>query len=213
MEKLSLVSGTSISIPRRCNHQILRGKCWSRHARGILATYNIHPSSWSSYIWTYWSIPEFVSVCCSWIISIARHSLLFKRPGNMQYKGVFNDDMPTPSNFDQELKLWRRKWLNIEEPPSTLPTAIHSTNALMFPNIHRIFTLLLLIPVSSATVERGNSALKSIKTSQRSTMGQERLNALTLLQIHRDIELNYQQIVDIFIRKNPRRMTSNNPLK
>ena len=26
-EKLSQVSGTSISIPRRCNHQILRGKC------------------------------------------------------------------------------------------------------------------------------------------------------------------------------------------
>ena len=129
-------------------------KCWGRHARGILATYNIHPSSWSSYIWTYRSIPEFVSVYCSWIISIARHSLLFKRPGDMQYKGVFNDDMPTPSNFDQELKLWRRKWLNIEEPPSTLPTAIHSTNALMFPNIHRIFTLLyfsqFLVPLLNA---------------------------------------------------------------
>ena len=83
----------------------------------------------------------------------------------------------------------------------------------MFPNIHRIITLLLLIPVSSATVERGNSAIKRIKSSQRSTMGQDRLNALTLLQIHRDIPLDYKKIVDIFINKNPRRMVSNNPFK
>uniref|UniRef100_A0A8W8L5P8 Uncharacterized protein n=1 Tax=Magallana gigas TaxID=29159 RepID=A0A8W8L5P8_MAGGI len=47
----------------------------------------------------------------------------------------------------------------------------------------------------------------------RSTMGQNRLNALTLLQIHRDIPLDYKKIVDIFINKNQRRMVSNNPFK
>jgi hypothetical protein len=125
----------------------------------------------------------------------------------------FSDDMPDRANFDQELKLWKRKWLNIEDPPSTLSTVIQATNAKMFPNIHRILTLLLLIPVSSATVERGNSAIKRIKTTQRSTMGQERLNSLTLLQIHKHITMDYRKIVDMFIRKNPRRMMSGNPLK
>lgn len=109
--------------------------------------------------------------------------------------------------------LQRLKWLNIEEAPTTLSTLIQATNAKLFANIHRIITLLLLIPVSSATVERGNSAIKRIKSSQRSTMGQDRLNALTLLQIHRDIPLDYKKIVDIFINKNPRRMVSNNPFK
>jgi len=47
----------------------------------------------------------------------------------------------------------------------------------------------------------------------RSNMGQERLNALLLLVIHRDIELNYEKVVDIFARRNNRRMLLINPVE
>jgi len=53
-------------------------------------------------------------------------------------------------------------------------------------------------------VEHSNSSLRFVKTVYRSNMGQERLNALLLLFIHRDIELNYEKVADIFARRNNR---------
>ena len=50
----------------------------------------------------------------------------------------------------------------------------------------------------SGTVERGNSALKYVKTSLRNIMGQERLNALMLLYIHKDIALYMFKHTNIF---------------
>ena len=58
--------------------------------------------------------------------------------------------------------------------------------------------LILVTPVTTATVERSNSSLRFIKNAYRSTMRLERLNALLLLFIHRDIELDYNKIVGIF---------------
>ena len=43
-------------------------------------------------------------------------------------------------------------------------------------------------------------------------MGEERLNALSLVYIHRDIFLNYDKIIDIYASKYPRRMLLLNPL-
>ena len=41
-------------------------------------------------------------------------------------------------------------------------------------------------PVTSATVERSNSSLRFVKSGFRSTMRENRLNALLLLFIHKD---------------------------
>jgi len=73
--------------------------------------------------------------------------------------------------------------------------------------------LVMLTPITTCTVERSNSSLRFVKTVYRSNMGQERLNALLLLFIHRDIELNYEKVVDIFARRNNRRMLLINPLE
>ena len=54
--------------------------------------------------------------------------------------------------------------------------------------------------VMVATTERANSAPKHIKTPNRSTMGQERLNALLLLDIHIGIfSLNHEAYIDLLI--------------
>ena len=81
-----------------------------------------------------------------------------------------------------------------------------------FPNVHTKLRLILVTPVTTATVERSNSSLRFIKNAYRSTMSEERLNALLLLFIHRDIELDYNKIVDIFALRNARRMLLINPL-
>ena len=65
---------------------------------------------------------------------------------------------------------------------------------------------------TSATVERANSALAYVKTELRSSMGEERLNDLILLYVHKDINLTYSEIVDRFAIKKPRLMKLRNLL-
>ena len=74
------------------------------------------------------------------------------------------------------------------------------------PNIAQILWLVRMLPVSAATVERAHSALKEIKTDKRSTTGSARLTALTLLYVHKDIELNHDETIDIYAREHQRRM-------
>ena len=53
----------------------------------------------------------------------------------------------------------------------------------MFPNIVRILRIILTTPVTSASVERANSALRYVKTDFPSTMSEGRFNALLLLYV------------------------------
>ena len=57
-----------------------------------------------------------------------------------------------------------------------------------------------------------NSALRHVKAGFRSMMGEERLNVLLLVCIHRDIFLDYDKIIDVYTSKYPRRMLLINPL-
>ena len=86
-----------------------------------------------------------------------------------------------------------------------------ATNERLFPNISRVLHIVLVISVTSANVERANSALKYVKTDLRSTMSQARLNALVLLFIHKAIPINLDAVVDRFARAHPRRMLLINP--
>jgi hypothetical protein len=82
----------------------------------------------------------------------------------------------------------------------------------MVPNITKIINLLLLTSVTSSSTERANSSLKLIKNVMRSTMGEDQLNALLLLYVHRDIKLDYDKIIDDYALRNPRKMVLMNPV-
>ena len=79
-------------------------------------------------------------------------------------------------------------------------------NEVAYPNIVCILRLLLIIPVTTATVERANSALKLIKTDLLSTMAQDRLNALVLMFVHKDLSVNHERVIDSFAKAYPRRL-------
>ena len=49
-----------------------------------------------------------------------------------------------------------------------------------------LIKLLLVMPATNAVSERSFSALKRVKTYLRATMGDDRLNHLMLLHIHKD---------------------------
>jgi hypothetical protein len=99
----------------------------------------------------------------------------------------FNEDLPAPEAFKQEVKLWKQRWncCSTPVPHGLSDTLEEQVNCKAYPDISTVLKLLLVVPVTAATVERGNSALKYVKNELRSTMGQGRLNALIILYIYR----------------------------
>ena len=68
-----------------------------------------------------------------------------------------------------------------------------------FPTILRCYQIALSIGVSSATAEKNFSSLGRIKTYLRSTMSQDRLSNLALLNIERDLSSQLWDIMDDLI--------------
>ena len=76
----------------------------------------------------------------------------------------------------------------------------------------QVLKLLLVTPVTTASVERAKSALGFVKSDHRSTMSEGRLNALLRLYVHKDIQLDFQEVATAYGHKHPRRMLLGWPL-
>ena len=67
-----------------------------------------------------------------------------------------------------------------------------------------LIQILATLPITTVTNERSFSALKYLKTYLRNTTKEVRLNGLALLYVHRDISLDFEQVIAKFSRKNSR---------
>ena len=87
----------------------------------------------------------------------------------------FKSDLPSPDSFTQELRRWKLFWCGHPDPPSSLELILTSPlySPKSYPNISTVLHILSVTPVTSATSERANSALKVVKSDRRSTMGQD----------------------------------------
>ncbi|KAJ4432078.1 hypothetical protein ANN_20692 [Periplaneta americana] len=74
-----------------------------------------------------------------------------------------------------------------------------------YPHAKELLKILLTLPVSTSTSERSFSTLKRLKSYLRNTMGNDRLNGLALLNIHRDITVSPQDVVTA-LKIKPRRL-------
>jgi len=120
----------------------------------------------------------------------------------------FAGDLPD-NNFaayKAEMVRWKCKWQNVTEKPSTLIDTLKHAKPELYPNIHIAVKVLLTMPVTSATAERSFSALKRIKTYLRSTMVEDRLNGLSLMHVHPEIPLNFDQAINTFAADGNRRI-------
>lgn len=97
-----------------------------------------------------------------------------------------------------ELVRWRCKWDNINEKPRSLIETLQHANPELYPNIHTAVKILLSMPVTSATAERSFSALKRVKTYLRSTMVEDRLNGLSLMHVHPEIQIDFDEAINTF---------------
>lgn len=80
----------------------------------------------------------------------------------------------------------------------------HSETKGLCPMCTKFVELLLTIPGSSCTNERSFSLMRRVKTYLRSTMGQQRLNNISILAAYRELsdQTNMAEIVDDFINQN-----------
>jgi hypothetical protein len=80
------------------------------------------------------------------------------------------------------------------QKPQTLLETLNVTN--QDPNIYAIFTVLITMPVSSASSERSFSAMRRVKNYLGATMGDERSSNLSLLHIHRTRNLSVEDVIN-----------------
>ena len=99
------------------------------------------------------------------------------RASDAEMLEFFQDDLSFPSAAEAELLLWRS---HFREPQG----AFQQASSLVFPNVRRMLTRVMILPVTSCEAERSFSTLRRIKTYLRSTMKQERLTGLALLNVH-----------------------------
>jgi hypothetical protein len=104
-----------------------------------------------------------------------------------------------------ELQLWFRQLAALDEPPSSAIDAFGLCSGDTLPCIKKLLQIMATLPVTSCSSERSFSTLRRLKTYLRSTMGSDRLNGLALLNIHRDIMVTQEQVIDKLCVK-PRRL-------
>lgn len=107
-----------------------------------------------------------------------------------------------------EFALWQDSWKDADESkrPAIAIDALNACDKEFYPNVHRMLKLFATLPVSTATPERSFSALRRLKTYLRNSTSENRLNGLALLNIHREVCINVEEIIDRFAACKSRRI-------
>ena len=114
--------------------------------------------------------------------------------------------------FTSEVELWQAKWLRMKEEGGgkSLPTDLYVVfdlcDHVQYPFTHKLFQIIKKCPDSVASAERSFSALRRIKTWLRTRMTQDRLVGLALLNVHRDILVNVENVIERFAKSGNRKL-------
>lgn len=153
---------------------------------------------------------------------------------------LYSDEVPLPHALVAELQLWELMWtekwklikeehvkagralclteaeinkLKTQAVPNTIASVLVETNPDMFPNVYYLLNVLAVLPVTTCEAERSISCLRRLKTYMRSTMGQDRFSGLALMNIHKDITVDIEGIIQNFAAKHPHRLKLSNILE
>ena len=119
---------------------------------------------------------------------------------------IYSPDLPSPITFEEELSVWKHKWEDIPtaKAGATLTAALQKADQHVFPNIHCL--LRIMATFTSCECERSISVLRRLKTYLRSNIGEDQLTGLALIHTKYYLELEINQIINIFAAHHPRRM-------
>lgn len=84
-----------------------------------------------------------------------------------------------------ECEIWKAKWQAMQEEalPLFATDALAECDKALFPNVHTLFKILAMLPVSTAAAEHSFLTLKRVNTYPRNRPAPERLNGLALMSI------------------------------
>ena len=123
------------------------------------------------------------------------------------FSRFYISDFPSPECLSGELKVWENDWKTSKiKPPESIAMTLKLSNFEGYTNIKEALKILATIPVTSCECERSFSALKLLKTYNRTTMLTERLNGLALLYVHQESKPNVEKIVQHFMQMKERRI-------
>ena len=102
-----------------------------------------------------------------------------------------------------EYDRWVLKWkkIAIMKRPRCPAEALSECNRDFYPAIYTYLKIYCCLPTTTASSERTFSTLKYLKNYLRSTISENRLNGLARLFIHKDIEVNIEEVIDTFALK------------
>ena len=117
-----------------------------------------------------------------------------------KYASLLNDPLPV---INSEYILWRQQWTATaaEQRPDTATAALSSCSNVKFPNVYRLLSILGTLPVTTCESERVFSKLQRTLASIRSTLTEDRLEALLLLQCHREHCPTPDDVLSAFVKK------------
>ena len=90
--------------------------------------------------------------------------------------------------------------------PTDLSVVFDLCDHVQYPFTHKLFQIIKTCPVSVASAERSFSTLRRIKTWLRTRMTQDRLVGLALLNVHRDILVNVENVIERFAKSGNRKL-------
>ena len=117
---------------------------------------------------------------------------------------MYRDDLSSLQLFPAEFRRWRIKYAEEEELPGSCATALKQCDEGEFPNIFTLLKILSTLPVTRCECERSFSAMRRLNTYMRCTMSENRLASLALMHIHYDMQIDLEEVVELFATKHPR---------
>jgi hypothetical protein len=111
----------------------------------------------------------------------------------------YDDDFPNPKAFHAELDLWEKFWVtNKSLCPSNAIATLKAVHYPGFENIKVALKILATLPITSCECERSFSTMRRLKNYMRTTMGENRLNGLALMNVHSDIVPDPEKVINKF---------------
>jgi len=78
---------------------------------------------------------------------------------------AYQADLPRKEDCVDEVERSKIRWALVDDNPKRLLETLHATNRDLCPSIHSIISILLTMPVSSATSDRSFSATRCVKSN------------------------------------------------
>ena len=106
--------------------------------------------------------------------------------------------------FKAQLQMCKRFWeeKSQEERPHNFIESLNFFGAHISPAVITAIKIETYIPVTFVPVERSFSTLKRLKSYLKNRIGEERLNGLVLMNVHRGIQLDIGGVHDRMSKKN-----------